>query len=201
MQAALLLDPAHETLLQALARAGAAGQGAAALARSAGQPLSTVHARLERLRAAGVVEVVAVQPRAGRPVRLYALPLPWHIPFEVTPAATLRELLGGGFGPHLTRQMDALARRMLHLSAGWRVTLSAAPDGLAHTIESPADTSGQEAMLGVGFQVHLRRERAAGFLKRLSELVGEYRDAPDSEDEPAWLGTFIFTLEDEGQKP
>lgn len=193
-QAALLLDPAYEAVLDALVKAGTCATGAAALARSAGQPLSTVHARLEKLRVAGVVDVAAVQARAGRPVRLYVLPLPWRVPFEVTPAATLRELLGGSFGQHIERQLDALAGRMLHLSAGWHVTVSGVEEGLKLSVEAAGEEIRGEPLAGFGFALRLRRERANEFLKCLHVLLTEYRDTPDpEEDAPTWLGTFIFT--------
>ena len=191
-QAALLLNPAYEGVLHALGCAGSAGAGAAALAILAQQPLSTVHARLEKLLLAGVVEVAEVRSRAGRPVRVYALPPAWRIPFEVTPAATLRELLEGGFRRHLTAQLDALAGRMLDLSAGWHIELNANASGLTHLVTPGQEIRG-EPLSGRGFTLRLRRERAHEFLKRLNDLLHEYQEIQDEEPAPEWRGTILFT--------
>ncbi|MFD1733293.1 helix-turn-helix domain-containing protein [Deinococcus malanensis] len=99
-QAALLLDPELGPLL---ARLSERPVGAAELARSVNRPLSSVHAVLQRLVREGLVEQVSVRTRAGRPVREYELPMPWRIPFAVTPASTFRELLGVAFRPAYPR--------------------------------------------------------------------------------------------------
>ena len=54
--------------------------------------LDAVLYRVKRLHAAGLLEVVAVVPRAGRAVRRYRAPHEaWFVPFEVLPYADLEE--------------------------------------------------------------------------------------------------------------
>lgn len=201
-QARLLLDPALGPLLGALAKAPPEGLGAADLARRAGAPLSTTHARLERLRAAWVVEVAGERTRSGRPVRLYRLPLPWHIPFEVTPAATLRELLGGGFEERLRGHLDSLAGRMQTLGAGWYVALYTQPDGLfvhafRHQERTEEQTQGplDEPLLAEGHDLRLSPRRAQDLQQKLWTLLREYADAQDEGDVPTWRVTLLLTPE------
>ncbi|MPY66628.1 helix-turn-helix domain-containing protein [Deinococcus sp. SDU3-2] len=198
-QAALLLDPALDPLLSALARAGEGGVGAADLARRAGTPLSTTHARLERLRAAGVVVEVGQRTRSGRPVRLYCLPLPWQIPFEVTPAAGLRELLGGGFERRLRGHLDQLAGRMDVLGERWSMTLDCSESGELLHIFGHDGGGGHplppEPLLASGADLRLTTARAGELQRRLWELLEEYSHAQDSGEVPTWSVTMLLTPE------
>lgn len=198
-QAALLLDPALDPLLSALARAGEGGAGAADLARRAGAPLSTTHARLERLRGAGVVEEAGARTRAGRPVRLYRLPLPWHIPFEVTPAATLRELLGGGFERRLRGHLDRLAGRMGVLGERWSLTLDRSEPGELLHIFGHGGSGGRplppEPLLASGADLRLTPARAGELQRRLWEVLEEYSRTQDPGDVPGWSVTVLLTPE------
>jgi len=198
-QAALLLDPALDPLLSALAQADEEGAGAADLARRSGAPLSTTHARLARLLAAGVVEVTGERMRSGRPVRLYHFPLPWHIPFEVTPAATLRELLGGGFERRLHRHLDQLAGRMLHLGERWSLTLDRSDDRELQHVFGHGASQGRplppEPLLASGADLRLTPARAGELQRRLWALLENYAHAQDSADAPAWSVTVLLTPE------
>lgn len=198
-QAALLLDPHLQALLGALAKAGPGGAGAAQLARTAGGALSTTHARLSRLLAAGVLEVAGTRTRAGRPVRLYRLPLPWQIPFEVTPAATLRELLGGGFERLLLGHLDRLAGRMQGLGHPWSLELDRGEDGEPlHTFRH-AQSLGRplppEPLLAVGHELRLNTARAQELQQRLWTLLRDYADAQDTGEVPTWSVTVLLTPE------
>lgn len=198
-QAALLLDPALDPLLAALARAGEEGAGAADLARRAGAPLSTTHARLERLQAAGVAEEAGQRARAGRSVRLYRLPLPWHIPFEVTPAATLRELLGGGFERRLRGHLDQLAERMGVLGEHWSLTLDRSEPGELLHIFGHGGSGGRplppEPLLASGADLRLTPARAGALQRRLWEVLEEFSGPQDPGDVPTWSVTVLLTPE------
>jgi hypothetical protein len=198
-QAKLLLDPHLSPLLEALAKAGPGGLGAADLARQTATPLSTVHARLARLLAAGVLELAGTRARAGCPVRLYCLPLPWQIPFEVTPAATLRDLLGGGFGERLRGHLDRLAGRMLNLGETWSIHLQCAEDGeLMHTFQH-AESQGRslppEPLLAEGHELRLNTARAQELQRRLWALLQEYAVTQDTGEVPNWSVTVLLTPE------
>lgn len=196
-QAALLLDPALDPLFSALAKTGEEGTGAADLARRSGAPLSTTHARLARLLAAGVVESTGERARCGRSVRLYRLPLPWHIPFEVTPAATLRELLGGGFERRLRSHLDVLAGRMGVLGERWSLTLDRSDDRELQHVFGHGASGGRplppEPLLASGADLRLTPARAGELQRRLWELLEEYAHAQDGGDQPSWNVTVLLT--------
>lgn len=73
--------------------------------------LDAVLYRVKRLFAAGLVEVVAVQRRAGRPVRRYRAPHPlWFVPFEALPYADLEETFAAMGHAQVDRAARASAR-------------------------------------------------------------------------------------------
>lgn len=80
---------------------------ASEVARQTGVPLKRVHHRLTRLLGAGLIEVSAEQKRGGRAIRLYrALADEYTVPFELTDAATLEELMARMYRPFV----EALVR-------------------------------------------------------------------------------------------
>lgn len=196
-QAALLLDPVLDPLFSALAKTGEEGAGAAELARRSGTPLSTTHARLARLLSAGVVERTGERARSGRPVRLYRLPLPWHIPFEVTPAATLRELLGGGFERRLRSHLDVLAGRMGVLGERWSLTLDRSDDRELQHVFGHGAGGGRplppEPLLASGTDLRLTPTRAGELQRQLWALLEEYAHAQDPSEAPTWNVTVLLT--------
>ena len=196
-QARLLLDPRLHPLLTELARRGEAG--AAELARALGKPLSSVHAQLERLLAAEVVELVGRRARAGRPVRLYRLPLPWHVPFEVTPAATLRELLGGGFEVGLQAQLDHLARLMGGVEDRWEVLLGWQNGQLSENIQTLRRSAVPRLgpVMGTGADLRLTPERAQDLNARLNALLAEFQADQDEAGE-RWTLTVLLTPQEPG---
>lgn len=195
-QAALLLDPRLNDLLSELVRLDSAS--ASELARALGRPLSSVHAQLERLLVAGIVEVAAVQARAGRPIRRYRMPLPWHVPFAVTPAATLRELLGGGFETGLSEQLDALARVMGHAESQWEVLVERLEGQLSQQIRPlrRSEMSHLRAAMGSGVNLRLVPARSLELKERLTALIQEFMTQPD-EDGQRWTLTVLLTPDDE----
>ncbi|MFN2323157.1 MAG: hypothetical protein ABR510_09415 [Trueperaceae bacterium] len=73
--------------------------------------LDAVLYRVKRLLAAGLLEVVAVQRRAGRPVRRYRAPHPhWFVPFEALPYADLEETFAAMGRAQVERAARASAR-------------------------------------------------------------------------------------------
>lgn len=195
-QAALLLDPRLNDLLSELVRLDRAS--ASELARALGRPLSSVHAQLERLLAAGVVEVAQVEARAGRPIRRYRIPLPWHVPFAVTPAATLRELLGGGFESGLREQLDALARVMGRAESPWEVLIERREGQFSQQIRPlrRSEMSHLRAAMGSGMSLRLSPGRALELKERLTGLIQEFMSQPDADGE-RWTLTVLLTPEGE----
>lgn len=74
--------------------------------------LDAVLYRVKRLHAAGLLEVVALQARAGRSVRRYRAPHAlWFVPFEALPYADLEETFAA--------MAHAQVERAAHASARW----------------------------------------------------------------------------------
>jgi DNA-binding transcriptional ArsR family regulator len=189
-QAALLLDPKLDAMLSRLSEGPV---GAADLARHLHRPLSTVYATLQRFVAAGLVEQVSERRRAGRSVREFQLILPWNVPFEVTPAATLRELLGGGFQARIHAQLDGLATFMGRLSGEWMVEIGT-PDGLwqHHTRQRERVPGSALPVFAQGRDLTLTDDQAHEFEQRLKALIDEF-ETPPSPGSRTWLMTALFT--------
>ncbi|ULH14059.1 helix-turn-helix domain-containing protein (plasmid) [Deinococcus sp. KNUC1210] len=189
-QAAILLDNRQSVLLGRLAERPV---GASELARALDRPLSSVHAALQRLLRAGLVEQVSSRPRAGPPVRQYRLPVPWIIPFEVTPAATLRDLLAKSFEERLNEHLDALAAFMTRVDGRWAVTVSASDGIWQHTIapiNRPAEP--QPVIFAQGIQLRLSKDRAREFGVRLRALMDEFAAEPSATGRE-WAFTGLLT--------
>ncbi len=195
LQARLLLDARLQPLLTELARLGDASAGD--LARTLDRPLSSVHAQLERLLAAGVVDLSGLRARAGRPVRLYHLPLPWRVPFEVTPAATLRELIGSSFELRLREQLDHLAVAMARAEGQWEVRVDWMNDQLENSIRPlrRSDEPRLGGVVGTGADLRLTPGRALAFKERLNQLLEEFQAVQDDAGE-RWAITVLLTPQD-----
>lgn len=191
-QARLLLDSRLHPLLNELARLGVSSAGQ--LARVLGRPLSSVHAQLERLLAAGVVLAAGQQARAGRPLRLYRLPLPWSVPFEVTPAATLRELLDSSFETRLREQFDQLAGVMGRAEGQWEVLLEWQNGQLGNSIrpQRRSEVAPLTLVVGAGADLRLSPERVHDLKLRLTALLEEFQASPDEAGE-RWSLTVLLT--------
>lgn len=102
--AALLLDPRTLRQLEPfLGRAVTVSEAA----RARGERPNTVLKRVQRFERAGLLEVAAVEPRRGRPLRRYRTSAEvFFVPFEVTRAATPEEALA-----QRERAMERLLRR------------------------------------------------------------------------------------------
>ncbi|ADV66636.1 hypothetical protein [Deinococcus maricopensis] len=190
-QAALLLDERYAPVFTALAQGEA---GAAEVARRANRPLSSVHAQLTRLHGAGVVDVVAVRARAGRTVRVYGWPRPWHIPFAVTAAATLRELLAGPLQARLSDQLDTLAWVLERdrTSSMWAVTLDVQDNAIAHRIHSGDWEGPRSPLMASGVELRLSPGRVRALQERLTALMDELAESPDEGGE-RWSLTVLLS--------
>lgn len=152
-----------------------------------GRDLDAVLYRVRRLHEAGLLEVVAVQRRAGRPVRRYRAPHPlWFVPFEVLPHADLEETYGSLMRVHADRAARAAARWAARTPwAGYLVGIGA--DGQVWlrgtrerpvgptTAEPPRDRSGDRAgPLDAALDLRLTQAQAADLNTELWALVAKY---------------------------
>ncbi len=102
-QARLLLAPDYGKLLAVLIAQQASASEAA---RQAGIPLKRTHHRLTQLLEAELICVNAEQRRGGRAIKLYrALAAEYSVPFELTDAPTLEDLLEQLYRPFLRALM------------------------------------------------------------------------------------------------
>ena len=151
--------------------------------------LDAVLYRVRRLHAAGLLEVVAVQRRAGRPVRRYRAPHPlWFVPFEALPYADLEET----FAAMARAQVD----RAAHASAHWLARdpwagylIGRGADGqvwLRGTREAPtSDTSVEpdpaqlahyDGPIDVALDLRLTRTQSAELTAELWALASKYAE-------------------------
>lgn len=118
----------------------AAEETVAGAARATGLDLRAVHRDVRALCAAGLLEVVREQKRAGRPVKVYRAVAPtFFVPFSATGAVELPELGPGAAARYEALYRAALARefRRAHREqAGgreWGLRLYLAPEGHVET--------------------------------------------------------------------
>ncbi|HEX7003480.1 MAG TPA: hypothetical protein VF168_04785 [Trueperaceae bacterium] len=79
-------------------------------ARELGCSTDTMLYRVRSFLAAGLLRIVRVEPRAGRPIKIYrSSGDAYFVPFDVTPFATLEE--------RLAEQMEEFSREVVHSSA------------------------------------------------------------------------------------
>ncbi|AWN23503.1 hypothetical protein DKM44_09925 [Deinococcus irradiatisoli] len=98
--------PVQARLLLSLRTAGVLGalqgeaRSAAEVAQALGEPLARVHRTLGQLVEAELAQVVGVRPRQGRSCKLYAArAAEYRVPFALTDAATVQELMAAQYRP------------------------------------------------------------------------------------------------------
>ena len=97
-QARLLLNHTYGRVLGAVMAGDASASGVAARAEL---PLGRAHHRLTRLLDAGLIWVGAEQKRGGRAVKLYRAAASYTVPFELSEASTVEELMAQMFRPFM----------------------------------------------------------------------------------------------------
>lgn len=121
-QARLLLSLRAGRVLGALLHSSGR-QSAAEIARAVEQPLSRVHHTLGQLLGADLIVLTGTRPRAGRPVKLYtARAEEYEVPFALSDAATMREMMAAQYRPffeaflkHQARMIQAQGRDIMRL--------------------------------------------------------------------------------------
>jgi hypothetical protein len=151
--------------------------------------LDAVLYRVKRLHAAGLLEVVAVQRRAGRPVRRYRAPHPlWFVPFEALPYADLEETFAAMARAQVDRAARASARWLARRPwAGYligrgadgqvwlRGTREAPTAGIA-VEPDPAQLGHDDGPLDVALDLRLTREQTAELNAELWALASKYAE-------------------------
>jgi hypothetical protein len=150
-----------------------------------GRDLDAVLYRVRRLVAAGLLEVAAVQPRAGRPIKRYrAVHDAWFIPFEALPYADLEETFLDLHVAHAARAARAAARWLADRPwAGYRIGLDAsgrmgmrgaAQDDDAPDAEAPSLLGGPDGPMDAGLELRLSPADARSLNADLAALVATY---------------------------
>lgn len=181
-QAALLLNERYADVINVLAGDGAS---ASQVAKRIGKPLSSVHTQLKSLLGVGIIYVHTVHPRAGRPIKEYRLYLPWHIPFAVTPATSLRDLLADRLKSTIDQQMDALAMALerVYDSPDWFVNVDASEGSLEFLVQNVAlGQIATQPIVGISTELHLTPEKAILLKERLNMIFSEFSNEQTSDD-------------------
>lgn len=163
-QVRLLLDSNYAGLLSCLlTRESSASE----IAGHTGQNLQQTHHKLTRLLQAGLIVQSGVQPRKGRPIKFYrAIADEYRIPFELTDAATLGELIQMEYSPLLRSHYAALSR-----AGGQDLRLFRCEDGMALKVDDEVKQA-RGISHSVFLNYRLSDEKARELEKRLQELAG-----------------------------
>jgi DNA-binding transcriptional ArsR family regulator len=167
-QAQALLDTLNQDMLAELLEGE---QPASVLAARLDVAMNTLHYRLRKLERLGLVRVARVQTRAGRAVRWYAPTARlWDIPFDLTPAATVREFVAQTTSVWLERTLGNIAARIqegLSVSFGkWDVQRARLEYNLA-----PADEASLGDAVLLAQTLRLAPTRAAALRTGLETLI------------------------------
>ncbi len=151
--------------------------------------LDAVLYRVKRLQAAGLLEVVAVQRRAGRPVRRYRAPHPlWFVPFEALPYADLEETFAAMARAQVDRAARASARWLARNPwAGYLIGWGAdgqvwlrgtreAPTVGTSVQPDPAQLAHDDGPFDVGLDLRLTRAQSAALNAELWALATKYAE-------------------------
>jgi len=194
LQARLLLDHTYGRVLGAVM---VGETSASEVAARAELPLGRAHHRLTRLLEAGLIWIGGEQKRSGRAVKLYRAAASYTVPFELTEAATVEELMVHLYRPYLTAliryQATALTveRRdtQVRLNAQAHLQYDFGPSSLPEQMRTSFGTAGTVRLTPDDAQ-HLRGE-----LTRLGSWASERHDEQGAS---YLLGLMITPGEPEG---
>lgn len=193
-QARLLLDPGHYGLLQCLLRGEVSASEAA---RDLGWPLQRAHYKLGRFVKAGLARVAREDKRAGRAVKRYVSARPeWFVPFELTPAGTLGELIAGQLEPRMRLIYEALAADITRFSRQQGVTLYM-QDGTLTVQLAPKELAQADARPDTPTLAQLTRHRlsptrARALGERWRAVLQEFPDEDDPDARTFSLAVFFI---------
>lgn len=158
-----------------------------------GVSLSLMSYWLKRLRAAGLLEVVRLEPRSGLRVKVYRSTADVFIaPFELLPSATLMEFFGA-FGEEQQRSFTRALGRVAEtwLASDWGFSIQLDEDGKVRTdaTPDPAKTdvvpdflAGSAPAVWRSFStIRLRFDEAKALQRELAELWERYSRKDDGD--------------------
>ncbi|GHF93355.1 hypothetical protein GCM10017783_01650 [Deinococcus piscis] len=116
-----------------------------------------------------------MQQRAGRPIRRYAMPEPWFIPFEVTQAETLEGFISSQFLPRNEQMMRLQAAALLAEHPRWGYWLRSGTLHLGSQEGPPLrQVLADQPFLSAIGTAQLSQARALEFKRRLWALLAEF---------------------------
>jgi hypothetical protein len=150
-----------------------------------GRDLDAVLYRVRRLHAVGLLEIAAVEPRAGRPIKRYrAVHDAWFVPFEVLPYADLEEAFLDVHAAQAARAARAAARWLADRPwAGYRIGVDGsgrmwmrgtAEDGDGSGAEAPRSLGGLDGPMDAGLELRLSPADTRALNAELIDLVSRY---------------------------
>lgn len=149
--------------------------------------LPTLHHQVQRLLALGLVEVAAVEPRRGRPIKRYrATADRFLVPFELSNADTIESLMEELTTAPRRRFIRNMVRHLTHHRADWDFIMEYLPEHNAVTVSMNArgETRSHEEILlnpdmpAIGLawtQMELPFDVAKELQRELFELFGKYQ--------------------------
>ena len=149
--------------------------------------LDAVLYRVRRLHDAGLLDVVAVQRRAGRPVRRYRAPHPvWFVPFEILPYADFEETFAAMGHAQVARAARASAHWLAQnpwagylIGRGkdgqvWLRGTREPPTASTSAEPDPVHYGGYDGPFDVSLDLRLTRAQTAELHAELWALVSRY---------------------------
>lgn len=168
-----------------------------------GHDLDAVLYRVRRLVAVGLLEVAAIEPRAGRAIRRYrAAHDDWFVPFEALPYADLEETFLDMHAAHAARAARAAVRWLADRPwAGYRIGVDAAGrmwmrgaagDDDVHGSDPPRMLGGLDGPMDASVDLRLSQEDARSLSADLAALVARYERL--AQDGPANRLLFVVSV-------
>lgn len=185
-QARLLLSLRAGRVLGALLEAGP--QSAAEVARAAEQPLSQAHRTLGQLLGADLIVLAGTRPRAGRPCKLYAARAEtYQVPFALTDAATIREMMAAQYRPFFEAFLEHQAR-MIQAQGRDTIRLQQKGGQLNYSLLKPEGQQFTPDFYGFFAALVLTAEQAQTLQAELRRLGETAHRAGPPEGQPYLLG-------------
>lgn len=189
-QAALLLEVGLRPALDALMREPlSAGELATAL----GVNLQRAHYLIGKFERAGLAQLASVQPRAGRAIRRWRVHPDWYVPFDVTQAASLTELVQGQLVPRMATFSALIVRHLYHIKPLWGFRVWHHNDAANVSLLAPDGTTpfdGRPLLANLG-SLTLTPARALALQARVMEIMQEFQDAPAADSRTYSVGVFL----------
>lgn len=189
-QAALLLDVGLRPALNALM---VAPLSAGELAKKLDVNIQRAHYLIGKFERAGLAELDSVQPRAGRAIRRWRIHPDWYVPFDVTQAASLTELVQGQLVPRMAAFSGLLVRQLYGLQQVWGFRVWHNQSAVNMSLLAPDGTTpfdGPPILANLG-SLSLTPDRARALQARLMAVMDEFQDASLAESRTYTAGLLL----------